>query len=158
MMSQVHKAVLRRPDGTLQPVAVKVRHPGVAQRIRQDFMLLMPLARFASRFKALKGLSIHESVSQFSHTMTAQTDLRAEAIHMLRFHANFAGMCSSVLLCLEIDLAAGHLDAVLQCTQHNICMMQLAHVLGHLPLSSRSGVGSKGCCFVLHMCPSAAPL
>lgn len=28
---------------------------------------------------------------QFSHTMTAQADLRVEAVHMAEFHANFSG-------------------------------------------------------------------
>ena len=50
---QVHKAVLKE-GGQGRPVAVKVRHPGVARRIKQDFQLLIPLARATSRFKALK--------------------------------------------------------------------------------------------------------
>ncbi len=51
--SQVHKAVLKE-GGRSRSVAVKVRHPGVARRIKQDFQLLIPLARATSRFKALK--------------------------------------------------------------------------------------------------------
>ncbi len=50
---QVHKAVLR-DRGRSRTVAVKVRHPGVASRIKQDFQLLIPLARSTSRFKSLK--------------------------------------------------------------------------------------------------------
>ena len=50
-IAQVHRAVLR---GSGRTVAVKVRHPGVAQRIKQDFQLLIPLARATSRFKSLK--------------------------------------------------------------------------------------------------------
>ena len=50
---QVHKAVLRE-GGRSRVVAVKVRHPGVASRIKQDFQLLIPLARYTSRFKSLK--------------------------------------------------------------------------------------------------------
>lgn len=38
-------------------VAVKVRHPGVVTRITQDFQLLIPLARAASKFRALKVCS-----------------------------------------------------------------------------------------------------
>jgi len=49
----VHKAVLR-DAGRRRTVAVKVRHPGVASRIKQDFQLLIPLARSTSRFKSLK--------------------------------------------------------------------------------------------------------
>lgn len=50
-IAQVHRAVLR--DGG-RTVAVKVRHPGVAHRVKQDFQLLIPLARATSRFKSLK--------------------------------------------------------------------------------------------------------
>lgn len=39
-----------------------------------------------------QGLSLRESVAQFSHTMTAQTDLRVEAAHLARFGANFHAM------------------------------------------------------------------
>ncbi len=40
--------------------------------------------------RALRGLSLKESVSQFSHTMTAQADLRVEAAHLRRFYNNFS--------------------------------------------------------------------
>lgn len=36
-----------------------------------------------------QGLSLEQSVSQFSHTMTAQADLRVEAAHLRRFLHNF---------------------------------------------------------------------
>ncbi len=73
------------------PVVVKVLHPGVAKRIAQDFRILGPIAEWAGRLKALKGLSLKESVSQFSATMTAQADLRVEAVHAQRFADNFEG-------------------------------------------------------------------
>eukprot|EP00208_Stichococcus_sp_RCC1054_P004010 CAMPEP_0206149134 /NCGR_PEP_ID=MMETSP1473-20131121/37622_1 /ASSEMBLY_ACC=CAM_ASM_001109 /TAXON_ID=1461547 /ORGANISM="Stichococcus sp, Strain RCC1054" /LENGTH=1096 /DNA_ID=CAMNT_0053546583 /DNA_START=242 /DNA_END=3533 /DNA_ORIENTATION=+ len=87
-IAQVHKAVLK-VKGEDVTVAVKVRHPGVVTRITQDFQLLIPLARAASKFRALKGLSLEQSVSQFSNTMTAQADLRVEAAHLRRFLHNF---------------------------------------------------------------------
>ena len=54
-----------RDGGRRRTVAVKVRHPGVASRIKQDFQLLIPLARSTSRFKSLKarsptGVSCHD--------------------------------------------------------------------------------------------------
>ncbi|KIZ02762.1 hypothetical protein MNEG_5202, partial [Monoraphidium neglectum] len=87
----VHRAHLRGPDGSLRPVAVKVRHPRVAERISQDFRLLALLAAAAGRVRALRGLSLRQSVSQFTATMTAQCDLRVEAVHALRFAVNFSG-------------------------------------------------------------------
>ncbi len=35
-------------------------------------------------------------MSQFSHTMTAQCDLRVEAAHVERFYRDFAGVASQV--------------------------------------------------------------
>lgn len=80
-------------DEPVLDVIVKVAHPNVAHHIAQDFRLLAVLSAAAVRLPALRGLSssIRESVSQFSHTMTAQTDLRVEAVHALRFHSNFQG-------------------------------------------------------------------
>ncbi len=46
--------------------------------------------------RALKGLSLKESVSQFSSTMTAQADLRVECAHLRRFYNNFASVSQSV--------------------------------------------------------------
>jgi hypothetical protein len=94
---QIHRAMLLQ-DGQLVRAAVKVRHPGVARQIGQDFRLLKPLAAWASRFRALQGLSLKESVSQFSSTMTAQTDLRVEAAHLERFGANFASVSTQVVV------------------------------------------------------------
>lgn len=37
----------------------------------------------------MQGLSLEQSVSQFSNTMTAQADLRVEAAHLRRFLHNF---------------------------------------------------------------------
>jgi hypothetical protein len=80
-----------------EQVVVKVCHPNVARHIRLDFLLLRGLSAAASRLPLLRGLSIQESVLQFSHTMTAQVDLRVEAVHALRFYNNFMG---KKLLCV----------------------------------------------------------
>lgn len=74
-----------------QQVVVKVCHPSVAEHIRMDFKLVGWLSIAASKLPLLRGLPVRESVAQFSHTMTAQADLRVEAVHALRFHNNFAG-------------------------------------------------------------------
>jgi hypothetical protein len=95
-IAQVHRARLRLPCGGSLPVAVKVRHPDVAARIATDFRLLGLLASAAGRVRALRGLSLRQSVAQFTATMTAQCDLRVEAAHALRFANNFAGACVCV--------------------------------------------------------------
>ena len=104
-VAQVYKARLRREvaavcselakprrltlnqDGTMD-VAVKVRHPNVAKRIFLDFQILRAVAGFADSLTALKGMHLKNTLGQFSHTMTSQTDLRNEADHLLKFTHN----------------------------------------------------------------------
>ena len=74
-------------DGTLD-VAVKVRHPNVAKRIFLDFQILRAVAGWADALPGLGGLHLRDTLGQFSHTMTAQTDLRNEAEHLLKFTHN----------------------------------------------------------------------
>ena len=62
--------------GKRRQVVVKVRHPGVSQSITIDFRLLKPVAAAASRIPSLKGLSLKESLAQFSANMTAQVQPR----------------------------------------------------------------------------------
>lgn len=71
MCAQVHRAVLQL-GGEPRQVVVKVRHPNVARNITIDFRLLKPVAAAASRVPSLKGLSLKESLAQFSANMTAQ--------------------------------------------------------------------------------------
>lgn len=53
-------------------VRVQVRHPGVAVRIAQDFLIMGLAARLLDSVPFLAWLRVHETVRQFSHTMTAQ--------------------------------------------------------------------------------------
>jgi aarF domain-containing kinase len=76
-------------DLSARTVAVKVRHPGVARQIFLDFQILKRAARALRRVPALRGLNLEETLGQFSHTMTSQTDLRVEARHLRRFGRNF---------------------------------------------------------------------
>ena len=71
LVAQVHRAVLQF-RGEPRQVVVKVRHPGVATSIAVDFRLLKPVAAAASAIPSLKGLSLKESLAQFSANMTAQ--------------------------------------------------------------------------------------
>ena len=76
-------------DLSARTVAVKVRHPGVARQIFLDFQILKRAARLLRGVPALRGLNLEETLGQFSHTMTSQTDLRVEASHLRRFGRNF---------------------------------------------------------------------
>lgn len=52
--------------------SLQVRHPGVALRIAQDFVIMGVVARLLDSVPFLAWLRVHETVRQFSHTMTAQ--------------------------------------------------------------------------------------
>ena len=96
-VAQVHRALYRK-NGRIVPVIVKVRHPNVGQQIHQDFQILKPIAGMASRIPTLKNLPLRESVSQFSNTMTAQTDFRVEAAHIRRFGQNFESVKNAIVI------------------------------------------------------------
>jgi aarF domain-containing kinase len=85
-VAQVYKAVYNG-----QPVAVKVRHPGVEEQIRDDFVVLGGLASFLGSFESLQWMNLESSLSQFSHTMADQVMLDAEARHLTRFIHLFWG-------------------------------------------------------------------
>lgn len=93
-VAQVHRASMRtgaggKGGGATVPVALKVRHPGVARRLAADFALLKPLAAWAeAHAPGLRGLPLSTSLAQFTATMTAQADLRVEAAHLVRFAAD----------------------------------------------------------------------
>ncbi|KAL2944518.1 putative serine/threonine-protein kinase abkC [Bienertia sinuspersici] len=92
-IAQVHRASLkfRYPGQKVKPVevAVKVRHPGVSESIRRDFVLINAVAKISNFIPALKWLRLDESVQQFSVFMMSQVDLAREAAHLNRFIYNF---------------------------------------------------------------------
>ncbi|CAL9781420.1 unnamed protein product [Musa acuminata subsp. burmannicoides] len=92
-VAQVHRASLRfRYPGQQAKrlvVAVKVRHPGVGESIRRDFMIINMVAKISKFMPTLKWLRLDESVQQFAVFMMSQVDLAREAAHLSRFIYNF---------------------------------------------------------------------
>ncbi|RWW86768.1 hypothetical protein BHE74_00004440 [Ensete ventricosum] len=92
-IAQVHRASLRfRYPGQQAKrlvVAVKVRHPGVGESIRRDFMIINMVAKISKFVPTLKWLRLDESVQQFAVFMMSQVDLAREAAHLSRFIYNF---------------------------------------------------------------------
>lgn len=92
-IAQVHKATLRysypgkKSKSVL--VAVKVRHPGVSEVIRRDFVLIKGIASLSTFVPGLRWLRLDESVQQFAVFMLTQVDLAREAAHLSRFLYNF---------------------------------------------------------------------
>ncbi|CAL9177518.1 unnamed protein product [Musa hybrid cultivar] len=92
-VAQVHRASLRfRHPGQHAKqlvVAVKVRHPGVGESIKRDFMIINMVAKISKFMPTLKWLRLDESVQQFAVFMMSQVDLAREAAHLSRFIYNF---------------------------------------------------------------------
>ncbi|KAL7102954.1 hypothetical protein ACP275_08G150600 [Erythranthe tilingii] len=92
-IAQVHRASLRSkyPGRKIKPmlVAVKVRHPGVGESIKQDFEIINIVARISNLIPALNWLRLDESVQQFGVFMMSQVDLAREAAQLSRFIYNF---------------------------------------------------------------------
>ncbi|XP_073005173.1 uncharacterized protein [Typha latifolia] len=95
-IAQVHRASLRhqyRGQLLSKPidVAVKVRHPGVGESIKRDFVIINLAAKVSSFIPGLSWLRLDESVRQFAVFMMSQVDLSREASHLSRFIYNFRG-------------------------------------------------------------------
>jgi aarF domain-containing kinase len=93
-IAQVHRASLRfRYPGKKQAkptiVAVKVRHPGVGESIRRDFMIINLVAKISTFIPTLNWLRLDESLQQFGVFMMSQVDLAREAAQLSRFIYNF---------------------------------------------------------------------
>jgi aarF domain-containing kinase len=87
-IAQIHRATLRN-NRTGKHVAVKVRHPGVGESIKRDFLLINIVAKASNVIPGLSWLRLDESVRQFAVFMMSQVDLSREAAHLSRFIYNF---------------------------------------------------------------------
>lgn len=92
-IAQVHRAILKYkyPGRQIKPVlvAVKVRHPGVSEAIRRDFIIINLVAKISSFIPNLRWLRLDESIQQFAVFMMSQVDLSREAAYLSRFIYNF---------------------------------------------------------------------
>lgn len=75
-IAQIYKARLNNKN-----VAVKVRHPGVKEQIELDFIIMHRIASFLENVCQLKWLRLSDSISQFSTTISSQTDLQLGRLH-----------------------------------------------------------------------------
>lgn len=66
-----------------------MKHPGVEQRLRADFSVMLALARAAATLPVLRDLRFDDSCSQFGVPLHQQLDLCLEAANLDRFRHNF---------------------------------------------------------------------
>ncbi|MFO1338302.1 MAG: AarF/UbiB family protein [Burkholderiaceae bacterium] len=88
-IAQVHRAQLQ--DGT--EVIVKIRRPGIGDKIEADLRLLGRLAAVAeAEIPALKPYRPQLLVREFARSLRRELDLGAECHHAERIAANLAGL------------------------------------------------------------------
>jgi len=85
-IGQVHSATL--PDG--REVVVKVQHPDIEARIREDLDILEGLAGLAEEFaKDLRNINPRATVREFRKTLLRELDYRRELRNLEAFARNF---------------------------------------------------------------------
>jgi len=90
-IGQVHRAVLRHPDGP-KDVVVKVQRPGVRATVARDLELLHALAALVERtIPESRIYSPTALVDQFDRAITSELDFTLESEHAAKFGRNFAG-------------------------------------------------------------------
>ena len=90
-IGQVHRAVLRTPEGDME-VVVKVQRPGVVDTVQRDLELLHILAGTLER--AMPETKIYSPVGlvqQFDRSITSELNFLVEAENAERFAKNFEG-------------------------------------------------------------------
>lgn len=86
-IAQVHRAKLK--NGT--PVVVKVQHPRIAERIRNDVDILAGLAELAEKYiDEIRPYQPRAVVKEFERTITRELDFGRELRNMQRFIDFFA--------------------------------------------------------------------
>ncbi len=86
-IAQVHRA--RLPDG--REVAVKLRRPGIMEKVEADLRILAHLAHLLElEFPELRRYQPSGIVAQFSRSLRRELDLAIEARNMERFAKDFA--------------------------------------------------------------------
>src|SRR5688500_1097989 len=87
-IAQVHRAKL--PDGT--PVVLKVRRPGVREKIDADLRLLRRVSELIeSEIPEARRYHPAEVAAQFARTLEREADFATETRNIERFAKNFAG-------------------------------------------------------------------
>ncbi|XP_029048742.2 uncharacterized aarF domain-containing protein kinase 2-like isoform X1 [Osmia bicornis bicornis] len=75
----------------LQPVAVKVLHPGIKEQLRRDLCIMKGICKCITYIvPQLQWLSLTDCITEFSHIMENQVDMNLEAENLIKFSNNFA--------------------------------------------------------------------
>jgi ubiquinone biosynthesis protein len=120
-VAQVHRASLG--DGTV--VAVKVRRPDVARKVRLDVVLLSFLAKVAGRLPGMATLPVEGIVHEWCRAVSEQVDLSRERANLKRFRDCLAASAAVIVprafddLCSESMIVMEYLpDLHKLCAEH----------------------------------------
>ena len=152
-VAQVHRAVLRK-GGVV--VAVKVRRPGLVEKLEVDRRILLAVGRALERlFPTLRLIAVEGALETFCTAVRAQIHLMQEAHNNQRFQRNFADdpgirfpqiypdACSDAVLTMdfveglhESQLAdsACDLRAIVETGMRCVCRMIFLHGFTHADL------------------------
>lgn len=85
-LAQVHRAIL--PTG--QPVAVKIKRPGIEERIRADLEIMRQFASFLDHYTSyFEVLSATEIIDEFEMQITKEVDFVEEYLSVKKFAADY---------------------------------------------------------------------
>jgi len=93
-VGQVHRALLRpefaldKPGGKLREVAVKVRHPDVADSAFMDLSIVWQVVALSEKFL---HMTVPFNRAEFEEVIQAQMDFTREAFNLHLFSENFKG-------------------------------------------------------------------
>ncbi|KAK2586364.1 hypothetical protein KPH14_010654 [Odynerus spinipes] len=80
-----------RAGRNLQPVAVKVLHPGIQRQMKRDLKILRGISKLATYIvPELHWLSLTDCIDEFTMIMEQQVDMRLEAYNLIKFADNFS--------------------------------------------------------------------
>ncbi|XP_054009095.1 uncharacterized aarF domain-containing protein kinase 2-like isoform X2 [Hylaeus anthracinus] len=76
----------------LQPVAIKILHPGIKGQLKRDLSIMKGICKCATYIvPQLHWLSLPDCIDEFSQIMENQVDMNLEEANLLKFSKNFAG-------------------------------------------------------------------
>jgi ubiquinone biosynthesis protein len=115
-IAQVHKARLRRDDGSDARVAVKVERPGIRATVEQDLdILLRAAARLEDRTQWARAVGVVGVARGFAAAMREELDFRVEARNMAAVASTWADQQRAIGGSVPVVLPAVHEQL---CTEH----------------------------------------
>jgi len=108
-IAQVHKARLRRADGSGAEVAVKVQRPEIRAAVEQDLDILLRMAvRLEDHARWARAVGTAGVAQGFAAAMREELDFRVEARNMAAMAATWAGQQRAVGRGVQVVLPAVH--------------------------------------------------